>query len=101
MNRKKFVITLTAGLMTVPRTARAQTRKPARVGWVGAWYSPSAAAALFDAFRQGLRELGYIEGQTLSIDARWMERITPEESARLTAELIRSKVDVLVARRWG
>lgn len=51
-----------------------------------------------DALRQGLRELGYVEGQTLTIDARWMERIAPEESARLTAELVRSKVDVLVAQ---
>ena len=98
MNRRIFVVTLGAGLMAVPGTAGAQIRKAARVGWVGAWYSPSAAAALFDAFRHGMRELGYVEGQNLIIDARWMERIAPEESARLTADLLRSKVDVLVAQ---
>jgi putative tryptophan/tyrosine transport system substrate-binding protein len=45
-----------------------------------------------------MRELGYVEGQNLTIDARWMEGNEPEEAARLTAELIRSKVDVLVAQ---
>src|SRR5260370_5121675 len=45
-----------------------------------------------------MRELGYVEGQNLTIDARWMEGNTPDEAARLTAELVRSKVDVLVAQ---
>jgi putative ABC transport system substrate-binding protein len=98
MDRRRFVVVLSVGLVAAPGSARAQARKSARIGWVGAWYSPSAAASLFDAFRQGMRELGYVEGQNLTIDARWMERITPDEAARLTAELVRSKVDVLVAQ---
>jgi putative tryptophan/tyrosine transport system substrate-binding protein len=70
----------------------------ARIGWVGGWYSLSAANVLFDAFRQGMRELGYVEGQTVTIEARWMEGTAPDEAARLSAELVRSKVDVLVAQ---
>jgi len=98
MDRRRFVIALSACLVAAPGSARAQARKAARIGWVGAWYSPSAAASLFDAFREGMRELGYVEGQNLTIDARWMEGNTTEEAGRLTAELIRSKVDVLVAQ---
>ena len=97
MDRRQFVAVL-SGLVAAPGFARAQTQKSARIGYVGAWYSPSSAGALFDAFRQGMRELGYIEGQNLTIDVRWMELATPDEAARLTAELVRSKVDVLVAQ---
>jgi putative ABC transport system substrate-binding protein len=98
MDRRRFVVALSAGLVAAPGSARAQARKSARVGWVGGWYSPSAAGSLLDAFRQGMRELGYVEGQNLTIDARWMEGNTRDEAARLTAELVRSKVDVLVAQ---
>jgi len=45
-----------------------------------------------------MRELGYVEGQTVTIEARWMEGTGPDEAARLSAELVRSKVDVLVAQ---
>jgi len=98
MNRRTFVLTLGSGLLAAPGSARAQGRKVARVGWVGAWYSRSGAATFLDAFRQGMRDRGYIEGQNLTIDARWMESVSPDEAASITAELVRSKVDVLVAQ---
>ena len=97
MNRRTFVLTVGSGLLAAPGVARAQGRKAARVGWVGAWYSREGAATFLDAFRQGMRERGYIEGQNLTIDARWMESASADEAAGLTAELVRSKVDVLVA----
>jgi putative tryptophan/tyrosine transport system substrate-binding protein len=98
MDRRTFVASLGVGLIAAPASTRSQGRKVARVGWVGGWYTLSAANLLFDAFRQGMRELGYVEGQTIKIDARWMEGTAPEEAARLSAELVRSKVDVLVAQ---
>ncbi len=98
MHRRTFVGALGVSLVAASGAARAQARKSARIGWVGAWYSASAAAALFDAFRAGMRDLGYIEGQNLTIDARWMEQSTLDEAARLTAELVRSRVDLLVAQ---
>jgi putative ABC transport system substrate-binding protein len=98
MDRRVFVVTVSVGLISGPGFAGAQARRMARIGWVGGWYSPSAAGALFDAFRQGMRELGYIEGQNLTIEARWMEGNAPDEAGRLTIELLRSKVDVLVAQ---
>jgi putative ABC transport system substrate-binding protein len=45
-----------------------------------------------------MRELGYVEGQNLTIGARWMEGNAPEEAAELTAQLVRSRVDILVAQ---
>src|SRR5947207_2059581 len=100
IERRAFVIGLGVGLITIPRTVRSQPRKSARIGWVGRWYSQPAASSLFDAFRQGMRELGYIEGQNLTIDARWLEGIASphDEAAKATAELARSKVDVFVSQ---
>jgi putative ABC transport system substrate-binding protein len=97
MHRRTFVV-LIGGLIAAPGSTHSQERKTARIGWVGGWYSTSAANGLFEAFRQGMRELGYVEGQSVSIDPRWMEGTAPEEAARLSAELVRSKVDVLVAQ---
>jgi len=45
-----------------------------------------------------MRELGYVEGQTITIEARWMEGTAPDEAAGLSAELVRSKVDVLITQ---
>jgi len=98
MDGRAFAVTLGAGLAAAPASALSQGRRAARVGWVGGSHSPSAARALFEAFRQGMGELGYIEGQNLTAEARWMAGTSPDEAARLTAELVRSKVDVLVAQ---
>jgi putative ABC transport system substrate-binding protein len=56
----------------------------------------SAVAPLYDAFRQGLREQGYIEGRTIGLEARFAEG-KPELLPSLAEELVRLKVDVLVA----
>jgi len=98
MDRRTFVVSISVGLIAAPALTRSQGRKAARVGWVGGWYSLSAANGLFEAFRQGMRELGYVEGQNVTIEARWMEGTAPDEAAGLSAELVRSKVDVLVAQ---
>src|SRR5262245_16435569 len=98
--RRAFVLTLGVGFSMVARGVRSQPRKVARIGWVGRWYSQPAGTSLFDAFRQGLRDLGYVEGQNLTIESRWLEGIASprEEASKATAELIRSGVDVLVAQ---
>jgi putative ABC transport system substrate-binding protein len=48
-----------------------------------------------------MRELGYIEGRDLNIDTRWMTGVALEEAAKLTEELVRLKVDVLVAQGFA
>jgi putative tryptophan/tyrosine transport system substrate-binding protein len=50
----------------------------------------------FDSLRQGLRELGYVEGRTIVIESRWDEG-RPERNAALARELIRLNVDIIVA----
>src|SRR5262249_56855279 len=50
-----------------------------------------------DAFRQGLRDLGYVEGQTIALEFRWAEGKSAILS-RLAAELVQVKVDVIVTQ---
>jgi putative ABC transport system substrate-binding protein len=101
MQRRTFVAALGAGLVAAPGGVCAQARKMVRIGYVGSWYSLSRAAYLFDEFRQGMRDLGYVEGQNVTIDARMMQGTSLDEAASLTAELVRSKVDLIVAQYFA
>jgi ABC-type uncharacterized transport system substrate-binding protein len=86
---------LTFGLFAATFAADAQQpAKPPRIGYLGGG-SSSAARHLLEAFRQGLRELGYMEGQNLTIDYRWAEG-RPDQLPGLAEELVRLKVDVIV-----
>jgi putative ABC transport system substrate-binding protein len=66
-----------------------------RIGWLGAG-SPAPNQGIVDAFRRGMREYGWNEPQNLSIEFRWAEGRT-EQLAALAIELVRMKVDVIVA----
>src|SRR5262249_18044093 len=85
------------GLLAVPPAAEAQPagRSPARIGFIGN-ADPHLQAPSLEAFRQGLRDLGWIEGQNLSIEYRWAEG-QPERHPGLAAELVRLQVDVIIA----
>ena len=85
---------LTVSLTLAPLAAEAQsTGKFSRIGFL--FYGSPGPSAELDAFRQGLRELGYIEGQNVTIEYRFASgqigRL-PE----LATELARLKVDVIV-----
>ena len=70
ISRRAFVGSLTGGLLAVPRAAEAQqTGKVARIGWLG-FGAPSARS---EAFLQGLRDLGYVEGRNVIIEYRSAE----------------------------
>ena len=71
-----------------------QPKKVPRIGFLGAT-SPSAVSARIEAFRQGLRELGYVEGKNIVIEYRYAEGKLDRLPA-LAAELVRLKVDVIV-----
>jgi len=92
--RAAFAATLTLGVLA---TALAAAQPASRVYRVGVLLSGpvSAVAASVQAFREGLRELGYVEGQNLAVELREM---TAAESRldRLAADLVRSRTDVLV-----
>ena len=90
-----MLIALVAGALAAPFGGQAQqARKVFQVGYVGN-STPLLESALVDAFRQGLRERGYIEGKTLVVHYRWAEGkidVLPV----LVAELMALKVDVLL-----
>ena len=92
--RRAFITSLAAGALLASRLADAQrTKGMHRIGWL----SPASAAdglPNLEALRAGLRELGYVEGQNLTVEARWADgRI--ERLPRLAAELVRLPVDVV------
>ena len=90
------LITLTLGLLVAPLIAEAQQAPRLwRVAFLGA-ESPATSGHFLDAFRQGLRDLGYREGQTITIEARWAEG-RYERFPALVTELVQLNVHVILA----
>src|SRR6266550_5510794 len=75
----------------------AEAQQPMKVSLIGrlSSSSPSSISARTEAFRQGLRELGYVEGKNIVIEYRYAEG-KPDRERALAAELVRLKVDVIV-----
>ena len=91
-----LILLLALAVLVVPPAAEAQeARKTARIGVLNP-NSLSARAEPLEAFRQGLRNLGYVEGQNIVIDYRGADGRF-EQLPDLAAELVRIKVDVIVA----
>jgi putative ABC transport system substrate-binding protein len=96
MRRREF-IALVGGVVAWPVAARAQQPpKTYRIGMLDN-ISKALNAAEFDAFRNGLRELGYIEGQTYVVEYRSADG-SNERFPDLAAELVRLGVDIIVTR---
>ena len=94
-SRRAFIGTLAGGLLALPLAVDAQqSGKVARIGFLEAG-SASANQHFLDAFRRGLRELGYVEGRDIVVEQRWAEGQNDRFPA-LLAELNRLKVDVIV-----
>ena len=69
ITRRAFIGTVTGGLLATPLAAEAQPgTKSYRVGYLSFGPGPSPRS---EALRQGLRELGYVEGQNVTIEYRW------------------------------
>jgi putative ABC transport system substrate-binding protein len=98
MPRRAFLAIMAGGLLAAPLAAEAQQAgKVFRIGYLvlGSLESPETRPSL-DAFRQGLRERGYVEGQNIIIEYRAADgRI--ERLPALATELVRLKVDLIVA----
>jgi putative tryptophan/tyrosine transport system substrate-binding protein len=92
MKKKTFVSFLAMLLLTSLYIARAQqSSKVPRIGFL----TSAAGDPAIDAFRQSLRELGYVEGKDLLIEYRYAEW-GPQRLSELAEELVRLKVDVIV-----
>ena len=94
MNRREFLLLLNSAV-TAPSALHAQQRAVPVLGFLNGT-SPGPAAPFVAAFRQGLRETGYVEGQNLAIEYRWAEG-DYDRLPGLAAELVGRKVDVIVA----
>jgi ABC-type uncharacterized transport system substrate-binding protein len=101
--RREFLVAGSAGLcvLAAPRApfAEQQPAKIRRVGFLGPT-TASGTARWVEALREGLRDLGYVEGKNIVIDFRWAEG-KYERLPELAAELVRLKVDVIVTHGVG
>jgi putative ABC transport system substrate-binding protein len=90
------IITLTLSLLAAPLAAAAQQPTTVyRIGWLFPAARPQRPAPPLEAFREGMRALGYVEGQNLVMEYRWAEW-RYERLPALAAELVRLPVDVLM-----
>ncbi len=90
-----LVVTFALGLLAGPLPAEAQKAgKVYRIGFLDYRLRSTTTDPRFIALRQGLRELGYVEGQNLVLEYRSEHK--PERYPELVAELVRLKVDVIV-----
>jgi ABC-type uncharacterized transport system substrate-binding protein len=98
MRRREFITLLGSAAATWPCAARAQQpAKVPRIGWLGTPRFESADARVNrEAFLQGLRDLGYVEDQNIVIEYRVADG-NIERLPELAAELVRLKVDLIVA----
>jgi putative ABC transport system substrate-binding protein len=93
---RRALLSGAAALLVAPLVAQAQPAgKVPRIGYLA--LNPAANPQLHEAFRQGLRDLGYVEGRNVVIEYRDAEG-KPERLPALAAELVALKVDVLVAQ---
>lgn len=95
MRRRDFIIIAASASISPTFVSAQQSTKVARIGWMSI-NSPTANDANMAAFRRGMSELGYIEGQTFTIEARFADgkdSVLPEQAT----ELERTGVDVIVA----
>ena len=95
VSKSLFRIALCALLLTLSFPARAQhPKKIFRIGFIGA-SSSSTVGHYLEALRQGLGDLGYIEGENIILEVRWAEG-SAERFPDLIADLTKLKVDVMV-----
>jgi len=97
MDRRTFLAGTGTVLLTTPLAAEAQQAgKVYRIGLIDLSAPDPARQAWWNAFRQGMRELGYVEGQNVSFEPRWGQS-DADRLPKLAAELVGLKVDLIVA----
>jgi putative ABC transport system substrate-binding protein len=94
MERRAFLAAVTVGLLAAPLAAEAQ-QAAGKVPRVGYLETGVVRPRPWEAFRERLRELGYVDGQTVAFEARWADGQL-DRLPKLATELVRLKVDVVV-----
>ncbi len=95
MDRRTFMASMVGAVLSAPLAAEAQRAgKVYRVGFL--WDSPEVWPHALEGFRQGLRDLGWVEGRNIVVEYRWAEGRF-DRLPGLAEELVRLKVDIIVA----
>jgi putative tryptophan/tyrosine transport system substrate-binding protein len=95
MRRREFIRSFGSAVAAWPLTARAQGINPTRVGYLFT-SKKSEGQSLWEACRQGLRELGYREGENIILEPRWTEGRQEQQLPSLVNELLGLNVAILV-----
>lgn len=95
MKRRDLIVALGAIPLARALPVVAQTAGLARIGWISS--DRALGNSGFDELKRGLRDLGYVEGRNLTIDARWGDGSTAAMEP-LAADLIRTKPDLIVTQ---
>jgi putative ABC transport system substrate-binding protein len=96
IRRINVCLLITALLFTVSPAHAQQPAKIPRIGWVSGSGDPNTPGPQVEAFRQGLRDIGYVEGKNMVVEYRYAEG-KMDRIPSLVAELVQLKVDVLVS----
>jgi putative ABC transport system substrate-binding protein len=95
MKRRTFITALACTLVRSGLTQAQQVRNVPIIGFLHPGF-PDSGASVFDGLREALRDVGYVDGETVRIEARW-GRGKPEILPQLTQELIQLRATVLIA----
>ena len=98
--RIALAVGLALGVLAAPFAAGAEPPTTPRIGFLLMGSSQAGLTPLFDAFREGLHELGWIENENIAIEYRWAGE-SPDRLPELAADLVRLKVDVIIGSTPG
>src|SRR6266545_3544303 len=95
MRRRDLILGL-GGSIALPLAVQAQKKAMPTIGYMSGGSATFYAAGILAAFREGLREAGYVEGENVTIDYRWAEGDYDRLPA-FAAEFVRRNVDLIAA----